>query len=109
VSLGDQSTLIQIASESGLDITKFKSDLRDRTTLDEIKASHLEATGSLGVFGTPTFILDGGGSAFIKMIRPQSKADALSAFESLVSLLKNAPFLGEVKRPQPPWPKGVFD
>lgn len=107
--MADKSVLKKIAVECGLDLEKFTVDLEDRSTLDEIKTSHLEATETLGVFGTPTFVLEGGGSAFIKMIRPNTNQQALEAFESLISLLKSAPFLGEVKRPQPPWPRGVFD
>ena len=109
VSLSDKSILKNIAQECGLDINKFSEDLEDRSTLVEIKASHIEATQSLGVFGTPTFILKEGGSAFVKMIKPNTNEEALAAFNSLITLLKSAPFLGEVKRPQPPWPKGVFD
>jgi|TARA_Y100000994_G_scaffold249049_1_gene258804 protein-disulfide isomerase-like protein with CxxC motif len=109
VSLSDKSILKNIAQECGLDINKFSEDLEDRSTLEEIKASHIEATQSLGVFGTPTFILKEGGSAFVKMIKPNTNEEALAAFNSLITLLKSAPFLGEVKRPQPPWPKGVFD
>ncbi|MBN85968.1 MAG: hypothetical protein CL885_00430 [Dehalococcoidia bacterium] len=109
VSLSDKSILKNIAQVCGLDINKFSEDLEDRSTLEEIKASHIEATQSLGVFGTPTFILKEGGSAFVKMIKPNTNEEALAAFNSLITLLKSAPFLGEVKRPQPPWPKGVFD
>lgn len=107
--LGDLALLQQLAIEAGLDGAQFIEDLHDRSTLDEIAASHTHATENLGVFGTPTFVLEGGGSAFLKMIRPQTGQQALSAFNSLVALIQNDNFVGEVKRPQPPWPKGVFD
>ena len=109
VDLNDTVVLQRIAGEAGLDVERFTADLNDRSTLDEIAESHTHAVEELGVFGTPTFVFEGGGSAFLKLIRPQESAQALSAFNSLVGLMRDEVFVGEVKRPQPPWPKGVFD
>ncbi len=107
--LGDKDLLKRLAGEAGLDVEQFANDLDDRSTLDEIAASHKQAVEERGVFGTPTFVFEGGGSAFVKLIKPQNKEQALNAFNSLVGLVQNDMFVGEVKRPQPPWPKGVFD
>ena len=107
--LGDKELLKRLAGEAGLDAGRFAQDLDDRSTLDEIAASHKQAVEERGVFGTPTFVFEGGGSAFVKLIRPQTDEQAGSAFDSLVNLVQNDLFVGEVKRPQPPWPKGVFD
>ncbi len=107
--LGDKELLKRLAGEAGLDADRFAQDLDDRSTLDEIAASHRQAVEERGVFGTPTFVFEGGGAAFVKLIRPQTDEQAGSAFDSLVNLVQNDLFVGEVKRPQPPWPKGVFD
>ena len=107
--LGDKELLVRLAGEAGLDADQFAADLDDRSTLDAIAASHTHAVEERGVFGTPTFVFEGGGSAFVKLIRPKTDEQALGAFDSLVSLVQNDLFVGEVKRPQPPWPKGVFD
>ena len=107
--LNDAALLQRLAGEAGLDMERFTADLNDRSTLDEIAASHTHAVEELGVFGTPTFVFEGGGSAFLKLIRPQENEQALSAFNSLLGLMRDEVFVGEVKRPQPPWPKGVFD
>ncbi len=109
VELDDQAVLLSLAQEAGLDAERFAADLRDRSTLDEIAASHAYAVEEIGVFGTPTFVFEGGGSAFLKLIRPREPEQALSAFNSLIGLMRDEAFVGEVKRPQPPWPKGVFD
>ena len=109
VELNDTAVLQRIAGEAGLDVDRFTADLNDRSTLDEIAESHTHAVEDLGVFGTPTFVFEGGGSAFLKLIRPQENKQALSAFNSLLGLMRDEVFVGEVKRPQPPWPKGVFD
>ena len=107
--LNDTALLQRLAGEAGLDVDRFTADLNDRSTLDEIAESHTHAVEELGVFGTPTFVFEGGGSAFLKLIRPQENEQALSAFNSLLGLMRDEVFVGEVKRPQPPWPKGVFD
>ena len=107
--LGDKELLKELATQAGLDLNQFAKDLDDRTTLDEIAASHKEAVEERGVFGTPTFVFENGASAFLKLIRPNSPAQAEKAFDSVVNVMSNDIFIGEVKRPQPPWPKGVFD
>ena len=33
--------------------------------------------------------------------------ESVSAFEHYLGLFENRPYIGEVKRPQPPWPKGA--
>ena len=109
VELNDEAVLLSLAQEAGLDVERFAADLHDRSTLDEIAASHAYAVEEVGVFGTPTFVFEGGGSAFLKLIRPREPEQALSAFNSLLGLMRDEAFVGEVKRPQPPWPKGVFD
>ena len=109
VELNDVAVLQRLAGEAGLDVERFTADLHDRSTLDEIAESHTHAVEKLGVFGTPTFVFEGGGSAFLKLIRPRENEQALSAFNSLLGLMRDEVFVGEVKRPQPPWPKGVFD
>ena len=107
--LGDQELLKSLAAEAGLDIPQFEKDLADRSILDEIAASHKEAVEERGVFGTPTFVFENGASAFLKMIRPRTPEEAEAAFDSVVGVMSSNITVGEIKRPQPPWPKGVFD
>jgi protein-disulfide isomerase-like protein with CxxC motif len=108
LDLGDHDLLKRLAAEAELDVAQFEKDLNDRTTLDEIGASHTEAVEK-GVFGTPTFVFENGASAFLKIIKPRSPEEAAKAFDSVVAVMEGSLFVGELKRPQPPWPKGVFD
>jgi protein-disulfide isomerase-like protein with CxxC motif len=107
--LGDKELLKELAAQANLDLERFAKDLDDRTALDEIAASHKEAVEELGIFGTPTFVFENGASAFLKLIRPKTIEQAEKAFDSLVNVMSSDLFVGEIKRPQPPWPKGVFD
>jgi len=106
--LGDKEMLYGVAQEAGLDVAQFREDLEDPVTLQEVADSHTEAVEQYGVFGTPTFIFSDGGAAFLKMLRPDSAEDAARAYDTLMDLMQRDLFVGEVKRPQPPWPRGVF-
>ncbi len=105
--LGDRAVLLDVAQEAGLDLERFVTDLEDRGALQEIAESHTEAVEKHGVFGTPTFIFAGGGSAFLKMLKPESKEEAARGYSSLMDLMRGDLLVGEVKRPQPPWPKSA--
>lgn len=109
VELDDLGALISIAEKAGLDVAQFTKDLNDRTALQVIAASHQEAVNELGIFGTPTVVFPNGGTAFLKMARLASKEQAARAFHSVMDLMEGDLFIGEVKRPQPPWPKGIPD
>ena len=104
--LGDKEMLRDVALKAGLDVERFMEDLDDRGTLQEIAQSHQEAVEQFGVFGTPTFVFPNGASAFLKLLSPATQEEALKTFETLMVLMENERFVGEVKRPQPPWPKG---
>ena len=107
--LGDRELLKRLAAEAELDVARFERDLDDRSTLDDIAESHTKAVEERGVFGTPTFVFENGASAFLKVIPPRSPEEAAKAFDSVVDVMQGVVFVGELKRPQPPWPKGVFD
>ena len=106
--LGDKEVLRAVAQEAELDVEQFLIDLDDPASLQEVVDSHTEAVEKFGVFGTPTFRFSNGGSAFLKMLRPDTKEQAAKAFDTVMELMESEMFVGEVKRPQPPWPRGVF-
>ncbi|MDC0035679.1 DsbA family protein [Chloroflexi bacterium] len=104
--LNDQSFLVRLAEKCGLDVDKFQSDMEDEELVKIIAEDHTEATEVHGAFGTPTFIFDNGQSAYLKTFIPPEE-ESVSAFEHFLGLFENRPYIGEVKRPQPPWPKGA--
>ena len=75
--------------------------------LQEIGESHTKAVEEHGAFGVPTYIFPSGGSAFIKMfIPPDDQAGEI--YSNLTKLVSDLQHVGEIKRPQPPWPHGVI-
>ena len=106
--IGKRDVLVEIATEVGLDIAQFAEDLEDRSLIESIARDHLEAAEQHGVFGTPTFLFGNGRSAFLKILRtPPEEAPKLTKL--LFELMENWSYVGEIKRPQPPWPRGAYD
>jgi len=104
--LNDNNVFIEIAEDCGLDIKKFKNDLGDDSIVEIIAKDHTEATEVHGAFGTPTFIFENGQSAYLKTFIPPAN-ESTEAFEHFVGLFSERSYIGEIKRPQPPWPKGA--
>ncbi len=105
--LNQDEPLIQIAEEAGLDVERFKNDLNDPALVQAVAADHEEA-GERGIFGTPTFLFENGHAAYMKTFIPP-EGEAVEVFDSFVSLFGGRTYVGEVKAPQPPWPKGALD
>lgn len=100
-----RDAVVATAKHAGLDMASFERDIDSDDRLKEIGEDH-EAAVEMGVFGTPTFIFEDGTSAFLKTFTPPEE-DTLGAFENFLLMARNRPYFGELKRPQPPWPRGV--
>ncbi len=105
--LSDRSVIMEAAKAGGLDMDRFNEDLADKSIPEDLGKSHNRAVEDHGVFGVPTFVFSDGTSAFLKTYPPPDE-DAAETFEALHGVITKMKYLGEVKRPQPPWPKGVF-
>lgn len=101
----DRQSVIDAAERAGLDMAKFIADVDSPDRLVEIGQDHEEAV-SEGIFGTPTFVFEDGSVAFLKTFTPPED-DSMAAFENMVMMARNRPYFGELKRPQPPWPRDV--
>ncbi len=105
-----RDAVVEVARRIGsptLDIDQFMADIDDPETLTEIGRDHEDAV-SQGVFGTPTFVFEDGTASFVKTYTPPEE-DTMSAFEHLMGVMRGAKYFGEIKRPQPPWPRGATD
>ena len=107
VSLNDEETMLEIAASVGLDTARMREDMKDPELPKTIGADHEEAV-SQGIFGTPTYVFENGNMAYLKAFIPEDE-DAVASFEHYVAIANHRNYFGEIKRPQPPWPKGVLD
>lgn len=105
--LAEEETIIDAARTAGLDVARFREDLADKDLLEDIGRSHTRAVEEFGVFGVPTFVFPNGASTFLKAYRPKDE-EAVEMFDALWKVMAEWKYVGEMKRPQPPWPSGVF-
>jgi len=105
IRLNDKSTLIQLAHECDLNLDQFEFDLTSEEVIDEVSTDHNEAVNKFGVFGTPTFVFENGNAIYLKTFIPPEQ-NIIQNFEHFLSIAKDCSFIGEMKRPQPPWPSG---
>jgi predicted DsbA family dithiol-disulfide isomerase len=98
-----RESVLAVADAAGLDVPGFRALLDDPATLQVIGDDH-ESAIELGVFGTPTFVFEDGTSAFLKMFTPPED-EAMGAFDDFMGIASSRKYFGELKRPQPPWPR----
>ena len=101
----DQLSVVeQVASESGLDMERFRSDVADPTILDALARDHREGARGHGVFGTPTFVFPDGAAAYVRLGAPVAGADPVELFDRVVLIAAREPRIREIKRPSKPSP-----
>ena len=105
--LNDPEVMKSAAQTAGLDLGRFLEDQKDPDLLEEIAVSHTKAVEEYGAFGVPTFIFPSGNAAFLKMFIPPDE-QASEIYDSLTKVMSEFDHVGEIKRPQPPWPHGVI-
>ena len=105
--LTDPEVMREAAEKAGLDVGRFLEDQADPDLLREIGESHTKAVEEHGVFGVPTYVFPGGNSAFLKMFIPPDDR-AADIFNSVSKVMEEFEHVGELKRPQPPWPHEVL-
>jgi hypothetical protein len=105
--LTDPAVIETAAADAGLDMARFREDVADPDLLREIGESHTRAVEEFGAFGVPTLVFPGGNTAFLKMFIPPDE-QVVEVFQSLVKVMGQFGHVGEIKRPQPPWPHGVI-
>ena len=105
--LTDPAVMEEAAVAAGLDMARFREDQKDPDLLEEIGRSHTTAVEEYGAFGVPTFIFGDGKATFLKMFVPPDE-QAAEIYETLTKVMSQFEHVGEIKRPQPPWPHGVI-
>jgi hypothetical protein len=105
--LTDPEVMREAAVAAGLDVARFLEDQADPDLLRELGESHTTAVEEHGVFGVPTYVFPGGNAAFLKMFIPPEEQSA-EIFDSMTKVIGQFEHVGEMKRPQPPWPHDVL-
>jgi predicted DsbA family dithiol-disulfide isomerase len=104
LDIDDPAVVQQVAVDAGLDMDRFRRDVEDPEILAVLARDHRQATGELGVFGTPTLVFENGGSAYVRLADGVDANGALEVFDRLVQVAAAEPRILEIKRPTKPAP-----
>jgi predicted DsbA family dithiol-disulfide isomerase len=101
----DQIEVVErVAVDCGLDLERFRKDLADPRVLEPLAKDHRHAIGQHGVFGTPTFVFQDGGAAYVRLAEAPDSASSSRVFERVVLIAAGEPSILELKRPRKPTP-----
>jgi predicted DsbA family dithiol-disulfide isomerase len=100
--IDDPAVLERVARAAGLDVERFRRDLADPATLEALERDHTEGRSKHGVFGTPTFVFDGGAAAYVRLAEVPAAADAVRVFDRVVAVAGGERSILEIKRPVAP-------
>lgn len=106
IPLNEDEPIVEVARQVGLDVGRFREEMKDRSFIQKIAREHTESVEKYGVFGTPTFLFENGNAVYLKAFIPPEH-DSVAFFEHFVAMMAHRSYVGELKRPQPPWPKGA--
>ncbi|MDQ2942827.1 MAG: DsbA family protein, partial [Candidatus Dormibacteraeota bacterium] len=104
LDLDELEVVERVAVDSGLDLERFRKDLAAPDILVPLARDHRQAVSEHGVFGTPTFVFDGGAAAYIRLAEPPDVGDADRMFDHLWAVAAGEPSILEIKRPRRPSP-----
>jgi predicted DsbA family dithiol-disulfide isomerase len=98
-SLEDERTIQAVGAAAGLDLEQLKRDVEDRDVLAALKRDHLDAVERHHVFGTPTFVFDDAGAAYVRLRPAPDGEEATRVFRQLCEIIPGQGYLRELKRP----------
>jgi len=95
----DEGQLLAIAADAGVDLSAFEENRR--RWLTAVAAEHRDAVVRHAVFGTPTLVLGGGATVFVKLAEVPPVHDDVALWQALCVLTTCHPEILEIKRPTP--------
>lgn len=98
--VADRSVLLEVARQSGLDVARFERDLADRGLLARVAEDYKLGVEEHGVWGTPTFVFEGGQAAYLRVRPAPPDEEAVRLFEELAGVIRDRPYVLEIKRPR---------
>ncbi len=98
-NIADISRVTEVAESAGLDMFRFKKDIRDARILDTLAEDHTYAAGTLKIFGTPTLVFPENQAVYLKMTSVPSNEESLLIFTEIRNIAEKRRIILEIKRP----------
>ncbi|MFN8593458.1 MAG: DsbA family protein [Thermomicrobiales bacterium] len=99
---GVRAVLEEAATRARLDLDRYRADLADRSVLNTVRDEYTAGHEQFSVFGTPTFVFPNGNSAYVQTLPPPPAEEAVPMWEDFVTIVRDRPYLREIKRPRRP-------
>lgn len=90
--LGDEATLVQAATQAGLDVARFQADWQDRSLIELIRDGQRRAVENPGVLGTPTLVFVNGRVLHMELTNAPTGVEAQRLLEIVTDLAKATSF-----------------
>ena len=95
----NEETFQQAAREAGLDLTQWATDRQDEAGLRAALRREFDDAREIGVFGTPTFVMDDGSAAYYRFENLTRDPDKAQQFWTLFKQVMNSDAgIGTIKR-----------
>jgi predicted DsbA family dithiol-disulfide isomerase len=98
LELGEESTLIAVTQQAGLDMDRFQADWHDPQLTQAVQHSHIQGGEKLNISGTPTLVFPNGRSFHLELSEVPPVADALETFQVFETMALRLPFIKQLKR-----------
>ena len=96
-------TMLEAARHAELDLDTFQRDLKDEPARLKELAVDLDAADEIAVFGTPTFVLESGATAYFRFRTvPEKLEEKVALWNLYTTVLGNDAGIETIKRPRKP-------
>ncbi len=97
----DTQTFDLAAQKAGLNLEQFKTDMLNLDARRQEIAKDLDAADEIGVFGTPTVVLESGNAAYLRFANlPETVLAQQKLWDLYVDVLENPAQIETLKRPR---------
>jgi len=98
LELGEESTLIVVTQQVGLDVERFQADWHNPQLAQAAQHSHLQAVERWNISGTPTLVFPNGNSFHLELSKIPLEVDALETFQAVEMLTITHPYISQIRR-----------
>jgi len=98
LELGEESTLMAVTQQAGLDVDRFQVDWQDPQLAWAAQYSHRQAVEQWNISGTPTLVFPNGCSFHLELSEVPPEANALETFQAFEMLTSTYPYINQLRR-----------
>ena len=98
LELGEETTLIAVTQQAGLDMDRFLADWHDLQLTQAVQRSHEQGSEKFNISGTPTLVFPNGRSFHLELSEIPPAADTLEAFQVFETMALRLPYIKQLKR-----------